>query len=175
MLLRALLGCPDPALAATGAGRGILLRLLIGETLPVLLRSLRLVRLLEHVEGLSVMAHAIWRSLPACGAVMAMLLGNMVIFAIFGMNLFMGTMHTCSYDKTLDHTQCECSGNGVMVDATGAAQPKAWGLGPWTDKNDAVDWQSYLHQRNRFVAALLSRNLIALSGGVPAWVSPRAS
>ena len=26
---------------------------------------------------------------------------------------------------------------------------------PWTDKNDAVDWQAYLHQRNRFVAALL--------------------
>lgn len=26
---------------------------------------------------------------------------------------------------------------------------------PWTDKNDAVDWQSYFHHRNRFVAALL--------------------
>ncbi|NYG55187.1 glycosyltransferase [Nocardioides perillae] len=26
---------------------------------------------------------------------------------------------------------------------------------PWTDKNDAVDWQSFFHQRNRFVAALL--------------------
>lgn len=39
VLLRALLGCPDPALAATGAGRGVLLRLLIGETLPVLLRD----------------------------------------------------------------------------------------------------------------------------------------
>ena len=26
---------------------------------------------------------------------------------------------------------------------------------PWTDKNDALDWQSYYHQRNRFVAALL--------------------
>ena len=26
---------------------------------------------------------------------------------------------------------------------------------PWTDKNDALDWQSYFHQRNRFVAALL--------------------
>ena len=26
---------------------------------------------------------------------------------------------------------------------------------PWTDKNDAVDWQAYFHQRNRFVAALL--------------------
>jgi galactofuranosylgalactofuranosylrhamnosyl-N-acetylglucosaminyl-diphospho-decaprenol beta-1,5/1,6-galactofuranosyltransferase len=26
---------------------------------------------------------------------------------------------------------------------------------PWTDKNDALDWQSFFHQRNRFVAALL--------------------
>jgi galactofuranosylgalactofuranosylrhamnosyl-N-acetylglucosaminyl-diphospho-decaprenol beta-1,5/1,6-galactofuranosyltransferase len=26
---------------------------------------------------------------------------------------------------------------------------------PWTDKNDALDWQSYFHQRNRTVAALL--------------------
>ncbi|THV18024.1 glycosyltransferase family 2 protein [Nocardioides caeni] len=26
---------------------------------------------------------------------------------------------------------------------------------PWTDKNDAVDWQAYFHLRNRLVAALL--------------------
>lgn len=26
---------------------------------------------------------------------------------------------------------------------------------PWTDKNDALDWQSYFHLRNRLVAALL--------------------
>ncbi len=26
---------------------------------------------------------------------------------------------------------------------------------PWTDKDDSIDWQSYYHQRNRFVAALL--------------------
>ena len=26
---------------------------------------------------------------------------------------------------------------------------------PWTDKNDALDWQAYFHQRNRFVVALL--------------------
>jgi len=39
VLLRALLGSPLPELAATGAGRGMLLRLLIGETLPVLLRD----------------------------------------------------------------------------------------------------------------------------------------
>ncbi|GAA4371833.1 glycosyltransferase [Nocardioides caricicola] len=26
---------------------------------------------------------------------------------------------------------------------------------PWSDKNDALDWQSYFHHRNRFVAALL--------------------
>jgi len=26
---------------------------------------------------------------------------------------------------------------------------------PWTDKNDALDWQAYFHQRNRIIAALL--------------------
>ena len=26
---------------------------------------------------------------------------------------------------------------------------------PWTDKNDALDWQAYFHQRNRMIAALL--------------------
>jgi galactofuranosylgalactofuranosylrhamnosyl-N-acetylglucosaminyl-diphospho-decaprenol beta-1,5/1,6-galactofuranosyltransferase len=26
---------------------------------------------------------------------------------------------------------------------------------PWSDKNDAVDWQAYFHLRNRFIAALL--------------------
>ena len=38
-LLRALLGNPHPAYAATSTGRGVLLRLLIGETLGVLLRD----------------------------------------------------------------------------------------------------------------------------------------
>lgn len=38
-LLRALLGNPLPAYATTGTGRGVLLRLLIGESLPVLLRD----------------------------------------------------------------------------------------------------------------------------------------
>lgn len=39
VLLRTLLGTPHPAYIATSAGRGVLLRLLIGETLPVLLRD----------------------------------------------------------------------------------------------------------------------------------------
>ncbi|MDS2171835.1 hypothetical protein Q7C18_03920 [Nesterenkonia sp. CL21] len=38
-LLRALLGNPAPGVSATSAGRGILLRLLIGESLPVLLHD----------------------------------------------------------------------------------------------------------------------------------------
>lgn len=38
-LLKALLGHPHPAYSATGTGRGVLLRLLIGESLPVLLRD----------------------------------------------------------------------------------------------------------------------------------------
>lgn len=37
VLLTALLGTPTPGLGTTGAGRGVLLRLVIGETLPVLL------------------------------------------------------------------------------------------------------------------------------------------
>ncbi|MDN5745423.1 MAG: glycosyltransferase, partial [Nocardioidaceae bacterium] len=29
---------------------------------------------------------------------------------------------------------------------------------PWTDKNDALDWQAYFHLRNRYIAALLHSN-----------------
>lgn len=47
-LLRALLGSADPANASTALGRGILLRLLIGETLPVLLEDDDLVSMLAH-------------------------------------------------------------------------------------------------------------------------------
>lgn len=98
-----------------------------------LMRSLRLVRLLEHIDGLNVMAQAIWRSLPACAAVMGLLLGNMLVFSIIGMNLFQGQLWYCQYDKSLDHSPCECAGNGIMVDETGKEQPNAWGVGDWTD------------------------------------------
>jgi len=107
-------------------------------TLFRLMRSLRLVRLLEHVDGLNIMAQAIWRSLPACTAVMGMLVGNMLVFSIVGMNLFMGQMHYCKFDKSLDHSLCECGGHGAMVDETGEAQRHAKGIGEWTDPEDAV-------------------------------------
>ncbi|WP_147106559.1 hypothetical protein [Nesterenkonia populi] len=45
-MLKALLGHPDAAYAATNAGRGVLLRLLIGESLPMLLRDEDLVMLI---------------------------------------------------------------------------------------------------------------------------------
>ncbi|SDG83608.1 hypothetical protein [Microbacterium pygmaeum] len=49
-MLRALLGCPDPAQASTAAGRGILLRLLVGESLESLLHDDRvLAGLLDNV------------------------------------------------------------------------------------------------------------------------------
>ncbi len=42
--------------------------------------------------------------------------------------------------------------NGIpTVTLPGAA---VWHV-PWTDKNDALDWQAYFHQRNRTIAALL--------------------
>ena len=105
-------------------------------TLFRLMRSLRLVRLLEHIDGLNIMAQAIWRSLPACTAVMGMLIGNMLVFSIIGMNLFMGQMHYCKYNKSLDHSMCECGGHGDMVDELGNAQRHAVGIGPWTDPKD---------------------------------------
>ncbi|WP_317982631.1 hypothetical protein [Nesterenkonia ebinurensis] len=49
VLLRTLLGRPEPAYAATTAGRGILLRLLIGETVPLLLCDDDLVEALSLV------------------------------------------------------------------------------------------------------------------------------
>lgn len=49
-MLRALLGCPDRAQEHTAAGRGILLRLLVGESLETLLHDDRLMKnLLENV------------------------------------------------------------------------------------------------------------------------------
>lgn len=54
-LLRALLGNPDPAYAATRLGRGVLLRLLIGETLPVLLEDDAL------VSAIALPAHGVGR------------------------------------------------------------------------------------------------------------------
>lgn len=49
-LLRALLGSPEPAHAATPLGRGILLRLVIGETLPILLDDDDLVSMLALTD-----------------------------------------------------------------------------------------------------------------------------
>jgi galactofuranosylgalactofuranosylrhamnosyl-N-acetylglucosaminyl-diphospho-decaprenol beta-1,5/1,6-galactofuranosyltransferase len=43
-------------------------------------------------------------------------------------------------------------GHGIpTVTLPGAA---VWHV-PWTDKNDALDWQAYFHQRNRTISALL--------------------
>jgi galactofuranosylgalactofuranosylrhamnosyl-N-acetylglucosaminyl-diphospho-decaprenol beta-1,5/1,6-galactofuranosyltransferase len=48
---------------------------------------------------------------------------------------------------------------GVRASAAGFPTVSMPGVGvwhvPWTDKNDALDWQAYFHQRNRTVAALL--------------------
>jgi galactofuranosylgalactofuranosylrhamnosyl-N-acetylglucosaminyl-diphospho-decaprenol beta-1,5/1,6-galactofuranosyltransferase len=48
---------------------------------------------------------------------------------------------------------------GLRAAAAGFPTVSMPGVGvwhvPWTDKNDALDWQAYFHQRNRTVAALL--------------------
>jgi galactofuranosylgalactofuranosylrhamnosyl-N-acetylglucosaminyl-diphospho-decaprenol beta-1,5/1,6-galactofuranosyltransferase len=58
---------------------------------------------------------------------------------------------------------------GVRAAAAGYPTVSMPGVGvwhvPWTDKNDALDWQAYFHQRNRTVAALL-HSPYALGGRV---------
>jgi hypothetical protein len=63
-----------------------------------LMRTLRMVRLLIFIEGMGVMAQAIVKCFPSVAAIMVLLLGNIVVFAIIGMNLFMGAMWSCSED-----------------------------------------------------------------------------
>jgi hypothetical protein len=75
-----------------------------------LLRTLRLVRLLEHIDGMAVMAQAIVKCFPSVAAIMALLMGNIVMFAIIGMNLFMGELWSCNGDISLSKVACEAGG-----------------------------------------------------------------
>ena len=61
-----------------------------------LMRTLRMVRLLVFIEGMGVMAQAIAKCFPSVAAIIVLLLGNIVVFAIIGMNLFMGAMWSCN-------------------------------------------------------------------------------
>ena len=55
-----------------------------------------MVRLLVFIEGMGVMAQAIAKCFPSVAAIIVLLLGNIVVFAIIGMNLFMGAMWSCN-------------------------------------------------------------------------------
>jgi hypothetical protein len=90
-----------------------------------LMRSLRLVRLVERVEGLNVMARAIWSSLPACAAIGGLLIGNMLMFSIVGMNLFQGQMWYCKGHKELDR-KCPDSGCVPGVEYCDVHYPGKW-------------------------------------------------
>ena len=63
-----------------------------------------------------------------------------------------GSACRCSSSGTTPSTASRAAEAGYpTVTLPGAA---VWHV-PWTDKNDALDWQAYFHQRNRFIAALL--------------------
>ena len=62
--------------------------------------------------------------------------------------------------RTRSGCRCRCSSSGTTPSSASARQGRpatrrsrcpgaaVWHV-PWTDKNDALDWQSYFHQRNR--------------------------
>lgn len=75
-----------------------------------LMRTLRLVRLLEHVDGLSIMAQAIVKCLPSTAAIMVLLMSNIVMFSIIGMNMFMGEQWYCAENTKLGLAECTAAG-----------------------------------------------------------------
>ena len=50
-------------------------------------------RLLEHVDGMNIMAQAIVKCLPSTAAIMILLMSNIVMFSIIGMNVRACTVH----------------------------------------------------------------------------------
>ena len=94
-------------------------------TLFRLMRTLRLIRLVERIEGLNVMAMAIWNSLPACAAIGGLLLGNMLMFSIVGMNLYMGLLYYCKGHIELDR-RCPSSGCLPGTEYCDVHYPGAW-------------------------------------------------
>eukprot|EP01052_Picozoa_sp_SAG31_P006997 SAG31_NODE_329_length_17643_cov_10.377793_2_plen_1951_part_00 len=65
-----------------------------------LARTLRLVRLLFFMKGMGVMAQAIVKCFPSVGAILGMLIANIMVFSIIGMNIFMGEMFYCTENGT---------------------------------------------------------------------------
>eukprot|EP01050_Picozoa_sp_SAG11_P000599 SAG11_NODE_20_length_25330_cov_18.348143_17_plen_1316_part_00 len=92
-----------------------------------LMRTLRLVRLLTFFEGMGVMAQAIVKCFPSVGAIIVLLLGNILVFSIIGMNLFMGEMHYCNEGKTMKYAESLLNRTGCMLyDETHEIDDPSW-------------------------------------------------
>ena len=70
------------------------------------LRVLRPLQLVAHNRGTKVIVHALVAALPKAGEVLAVVLGLQAMFAIVGMQLFMGSLASCSEPTILEANAC---------------------------------------------------------------------
>ena len=90
---------------------------LLAEAFPVLrplktlrvLRALRPLRLVSRNPGMKVIIVSLFKALPAVSNVMGVILAFQLVFAILGMQLFMGVLHRCSEPTILTRELCYAS------------------------------------------------------------------
>lgn len=70
------------------------------------LRVLRPLRLVEKEPGVRLILLALLKAMPAVSSILAVLTAFQVVFAILGMQLFMGALGSCSIDPQANFTQC---------------------------------------------------------------------
>jgi hypothetical protein len=70
------------------------------------LRVLRPLRLVEKQPGVRLILFALLKAMPAVSSVIAVLMAFQVVFAVLGMQLFMGALGSCSLDPTANYTAC---------------------------------------------------------------------
>jgi hypothetical protein len=70
------------------------------------LRVLRPLRLVGRQPGVRIILFALLKAMPAVSSIMAILMAFQVVFAVLGMQLFMGALGSCSLDPTANYTAC---------------------------------------------------------------------
>lgn len=71
-----------------------------------ILRVLRPLRFVSHIEGMKVVMASLARAIPAIVNVLGVVFGLHVIFAVLGMQLFMGGLGECSDPAILTKDAC---------------------------------------------------------------------
>ena len=132
---------------------------LLAETFPVLrplktlriLRVLRPLRLVSRNPGMRLIVTSLAKAAPAVSNVFGVVLALQLVFAILGMQLFMGELATCSNPAILTRAECHEARGQQLAAAGGAGRHlaaqyarrrlKGGGDATW-EEGDPVLWQN---------------------------------